>query len=148
MGTQHIFIAAFLVGLVYIAYRDWREFRIPDHATLPLAVLGLVWIASYRSDVWLHHIAAALVGGLAFWLIAWAYKRMRRREGLGLGDVKLVAVGGLWLGLTLPLGVALGTAFALSATLGLMGAGMRSGRDAIPLGFYLALGFASVVWFA
>ena len=141
MELQHILLACFMLGLSNIAYQDWTEFRIPDHATLPLGGLGLVWIALYRPDDWLFHASAALVGGVSFWLIARIYLRARGRDGLGLGDAKLVVVGGLWLGLDLAWAIALGTGIALGATLLLLAFKLREYSDPIPLGFYLSIGF-------
>ena len=141
LDLHFILMACFMLGLSYIAYRDWIDFRIPDHATIPLGALGLVWIALFRPEAWFFHAGAALVGGFIFWLIAALYKRLRGKDGLGLGDAKLVAVGGFWLGLDLAFAIALGTGIALGATLALIVLKLRGRGDPIPLGFYLAIGF-------
>ena len=50
---------------------------------------------------WLPHptaLGGALAGGGAFWLLPAVYRALRGRSGLGLGDVKLMALAGLWPG--------------------------------------------------
>lgn len=134
--------AAFLIGLAYVGWRDLTELRIPDHATAPLAVLGLVWIVVEPSASWVVHLAAAAIGGATFVLIGRAYLALKGQEGLGLGDAKLVTVGGLWLGPDLAMAIATGTGIAVIATGVLILAERRFGSDPIPLGFYLGIGFS------
>jgi leader peptidase (prepilin peptidase)/N-methyltransferase len=93
------------------------------------------------------HLASALAGFAAFAAIALAYRRLRGREGLGLGDAKLLAAAGAWLGwqalpglvLVAALG-ALAVALARTATGGTLSATMR-----VAFGSYLALAFW-LVW--
>jgi leader peptidase (prepilin peptidase)/N-methyltransferase len=44
-------------------------------------------------------VVAAAIGYTVLWLIAWSYRRLRGQEGLGMGDAKLAAAAGAWLGL-------------------------------------------------
>ena len=78
--------------LLALALIDLRSGLLPDALTLPLAALGLT----------LHPTPDALIGAalgfLAFWAIAALYHRLRGAEGLGLGDAKLMAAAGAWLG--------------------------------------------------
>lgn len=77
---------------------DIRTRRLPDWLTLPLLVLGLA-LALLREPPGLHsHVLAAVLGFLAFYLIAALYRRYRGQHGLGLGDAKLLAAAGAWLG--------------------------------------------------
>ena len=78
----------------------------------------------------------------AFYLIRFIYGAVRKREGLGLGDVKLAAVAGLWLPpALLPVWVLAATIGALTATL-LIAVSRRGSRlsaaTALPFGTYLA----------
>lgn len=80
--------------LLTLAVIDWREGVLPDALTLPLIPLGL--LAAYLADadrVWPHALGA-VAGFVAFALIRWGYRRLRGREGLGFGDVKLLAAAG------------------------------------------------------
>jgi leader peptidase (prepilin peptidase)/N-methyltransferase len=92
---------AALAALVWpIALVDARRYIIPDGLALALAATGLVFAAigegaglAGLADVTLR---AAVFGG-AFMLLRVSYLRLRQREGLGLGDVKLAAAIGPWL---------------------------------------------------
>lgn len=129
--------------LAYIAVSDFRKFRIPDHATLPLALGGLVWAFLYAPAPWLHVISALSVGGV-FLALALGYERLRGVEGLGLGDAKLVAAGALWVGSGIALAVALGAGAALAVTALRVRQGRGSMSDPIPFGPYLACGIGAV----
>lgn len=93
--------AALLFGavLLAIALRDAADFIIPDLLSLPLLLLGLGATAWLEPAALPDHALAALSGGALLWLVAWLYRRRRGRDGLGLGDVKLFAALGAWLGL-------------------------------------------------
>ena len=83
-------------AMLAIAVIDARQFIIPDVLSLPAIPIGL--LASGRllepsADglVRIDHVVGMLAGGLGLWLVRAVYFRVRRREGLGLGDVKLAA---------------------------------------------------------
>jgi leader peptidase (prepilin peptidase) / N-methyltransferase len=86
-------------ALALLAAIDWLAFRLPDIVTLPLVAAGLVAAQLLPGEHVLDHLAAAALGYGAFWAIAWSFRRLRGKEGLGLGDAKLAAVAGGWLGL-------------------------------------------------
>lgn len=83
--------------LLSLAVIDSRHFILPDELVLPLIPAGLM--ASWAIDpaLLLHHLVGALAGYAAFSLTRAAYGRLRGREGLGLGDAKLMAAAGAWL---------------------------------------------------
>ena len=122
-------------ALLALAWIDWDHLCLPDVLTLPLVPAGLLatwWLAPWAlAD---HAIGAALGYG-AFRMLAWAYRRLRGREGLGQGDAKLLAVAGAWLGWE-----ALPQVVLVAAVIGLALAGIlalrRGGLDpAAPLPF-------------
>lgn len=76
---------------------DVREHRLPDALTLPLAGLGLAVSALSGGQVWWFALSAML-GFVLLAGIAHVYRRVRGRAGLGLGDAKLMAASGAWLG--------------------------------------------------
>ncbi|MCQ8185050.1 prepilin peptidase [Parvularcula maris] len=71
---------------------------LPDRLTLPLLALGLGFSFAPFTPSPVQSFIGALVGGGGLWLLAFAYRLFRGREGLGGGDVKLVAAGGAWCG--------------------------------------------------
>ncbi len=82
----------------WICRVDWREKRIPHLASLPLIGVGLV-LSGYATEV---ALADRLIGTglvfLVFWGIGEVWFRLRGHEALGLGDAKLYAAAGAWLG--------------------------------------------------
>lgn len=81
-----------------IARIDAVEFRIPDALSLPLVVLGLGLGALRVGGLPMSEMIGAVLGyGVFAGLGAWLYRR-RGEEALGLGDAKLLAAGGAWLG--------------------------------------------------
>lgn len=85
-------------ALLAAALVDAHLHILPDSITLPLIPLGLgvTWIN--LPERLPNHIAGALAGFLAIVAIMILYKYLRKRDGIGLGDAKLLAAAGAWLG--------------------------------------------------
>ena len=138
-------LSAFLAAtLAVLSAIDLATFRLPDSLTLPLAAGGLVlpWLLGDGISFTERTLAAAS----AFAVIAGIdliYRRLRGRQGMGLGDAKLFAAAGSWLGAE-PLSHVMlwATASALAAV---AVAALRKGglaRDTrIAFGPFLAFGF-------
>jgi leader peptidase (prepilin peptidase)/N-methyltransferase len=133
-------------GMLAIAVVDAQRFIIPDVLSLPAIPLGLL-ASGWLVDPWSTHLVnpdhliGALLGGAGLWLVREAYWRWRGNEGLGLGDVKLAAAGGAWIGWEhLADMVLLAVAGALSFVLALVivRRGRLSGGERIPFGTFLA----------
>ena len=87
-----------LLGLLPLAFADWVHMVLPDAVLAFLALAGIAW-GFLGGDIGLRDMGlGAVAGGGAFLAIAWGYRLLRRRDGLGLGDVKLMAVAGIWVG--------------------------------------------------
>jgi len=84
-------VAAILWCLIALFYSDLLCFRLPDVLTLALFVLGMALAATDPARGWLDGLISAGAASGAFWLIRWGYFQWRGKEGLGLGDVKLMA---------------------------------------------------------
>ncbi len=127
--------------LLALAAIDLRHYWLPDRLTLPLIPAGLfvAWLIDPAALG--EHAIGALAGFFSFAGIAWAYRRLRRRAGLGLGDAKLLAAAGAWLGWqALPGLVVVAAAAALAVALLQAAAGQRlAAGTRIAFGPYLAL---------
>lgn len=130
--------------LLALAWLDWERFWLPDVLTLPLLLAGLA--AAWLVEPWTltDRAVGAIAGYAAFRALAWLYRRLRRRAGLGEGDAKLLAAGGAWLGWQ-----ALPDVVMAGALLGLALAGVQRLRGrrldgATPLPFGTAL--AGAIW--
>lgn len=90
-------------AMLLIALVDRRLFLIPDLVVLPAIPMGLIAAGSVVSPmaeaiVPIDNLAGALLGGAGLYLVRVGYRSLRKREGLGLGDVKLAAAAGAWVG--------------------------------------------------
>lgn len=140
-------LLAAVVGwaLLAAALIDRRTLLLPDLVSLPLAAAGiLAALLGLAPASPLGALAGALLGlgGLA--TVAELYRRLRGREGLGMGDAKLLAAAGAWLGPEpLPWVLLLGALGALAAAIA-TGAWRRP-AEPLPFGPWLALGFWAVL---
>jgi leader peptidase (prepilin peptidase)/N-methyltransferase len=161
--------AVFAALLVVLTITDIRERILPDKVNFLGLGLGLVlsfftqpmdgtalWLANrvfaFPPPAAALSFADALLGAAAasglLWLFAEGYFRLRGREGMGLGDVKMMAMAGAFLGpqralLTILLGSLIGSIIGLTIV-----AIMRKGRDfELPFGTFLGAGALVVVFF-
>jgi leader peptidase (prepilin peptidase) / N-methyltransferase len=127
--------------LLALAAIDLRHYLLPDALTLPLIAAGLAGAWLIEPARLGDHALGAAAGFIGFAVIAWLYRRLREREGLGRGDAKLLGAGGAWLGWqALPSVVALAAVVALAVALAgtLLGAKLGA-TTRIAFGPYLAL---------
>lgn len=124
--------------LLTLAILDWRHFWLPDALTLPLAFLGLT-IGLWATDVILiDRIIGAVIGYGALLAISLGYRALRGRDGLGLGDAKLLGALGAWFGWqALPFILLIASMLGLAVMLVSGRAKSRTAR--VPLGAFLAL---------
>jgi leader peptidase (prepilin peptidase)/N-methyltransferase len=101
--------------LLTLAIIDVRTLRLPDVLTLPLTVAGLAAAVVLPGAPIVDHFVGAAAGYAVLAAIGWCYWRLRGREGLGLGDAKLLAAAGAWLGWqTLPTVLLIASLIALA----------------------------------
>ncbi len=83
--------------LIVLASVDLAVLRLPDVLTLPLMAAGLIR-AGLAGDDPGGHVAGLVLGYGLVALVGWSFMRLRGRRGIGLGDAKLFAAAGAWLG--------------------------------------------------
>ena len=148
ISFQYILLLLFAATLVTISFIDLDHRIIPDVLSLPGMVAG--WAVSLFpwSVYWLDSLIGSLAGGGALYLVAVVYERITKREGMGGGDIKLLAMIGAWMGWrALPLtvlissftGAVIGLVFILFAGKGY--------RFRIPFGPFLSLGALLYLFF-
>jgi len=102
-----------LAALITLSVIDWRTYRLPNVLTWPLILGGLIYNFIHALDFY-PYILGAVLGYTIFWTVENLYRLVRKREGLGRGDAKLLAAGGAWCGaMALPFIIFLGSGAAL-----------------------------------
>jgi len=130
-------LASMLVVLFVI---DFRHRILPDRLTLPGIALGLAASVVLPPGL-ASAVLGTLLGGGLLWAIAEGYFRLRGREGLGFGDVKMLAMIGAFLGWELTLLTLFVASLAGSAVgVALMASRRGSMESALPFGTFLAFG--------
>lgn len=133
--------------LIALAVVDVQHHILPDFLTLSLVPIGLAVAAAEAPTTIVDHAIGMMVGFVFVAIVRQLYWFVRRREGIGLGDAKLLAAAGAWVAWQgLPSVVLIAACFGLGVTL------LRSARsghisviEAVPFGAYLCLGIW-VVW--
>lgn len=126
--------------LIVLIVTDLRHQILPDSLTAALLASGLLAAPFLTKPGFTEALAGAAIGAGSFFLLRFLYFRYRGIEGLGLGDVKLMAGLGSWLGASwLPsLVIVAAVAGLLSAFLRAWSDGARvSATSAVPFGAYL-----------
>jgi leader peptidase (prepilin peptidase)/N-methyltransferase len=143
-----VLAAGLALIVIAIAIVDARYFVIPDELNLAGFAFGLAY-AGLTAHSALEAIALAMLRGLALALVFLAvramYQRLRGRQGIGLGDVKLAAVAGVWLDWQImPIAVNIAALAALAVYLTrqlALGRPVRS-TSRLPFGLF----FAPAIW--
>jgi len=134
-------------SLLTLAVIDWRDGLLPDALTLPLLAFGLGTAYFVDPSLVLPRMIGVVAGFTCFALIRWLYRFLRGREGLGRGDIKLLAAAGAWVSWDgLPSVVLIGALAGLLVALVGRIAGRRFTLDQrLAFGPYLCLGIW-LVW--
>ena len=146
--VDFVVAAVFLAALVAITGIDIRHRIIPDVISLPGILAGLVASLATQRVFWLDSVLGILVGGGVFLAIVVGYGLVTGTEGMGLGDAKLGAMLGAFLGwkaLLFALFVSILLGGTVASALLAVGGGGR--KDPIPFGPFLAAGgLAALFW--
>lgn len=138
-GLEVRAISLVLVTLLLIlSLIDSRSHRLPNPLTASLMVAALIWVLHLPYEYRFAHYVGGIMGYGLFWIVARTHLHLTHKHGLGMGDAKLLAAGGVWLGWQALAGVIL-----IAATSALIWAFLTGRLDrgtAMPFGPFLALG--------
>lgn len=102
--TRELAVGLFLVSvLLVVVQTDMRHLLIPDKIVYPSMMVALLLRLWTRPLPLWEYGAAFFLGGGLLWGIGWLGERLLRKEAMGGGDIKLVALLGLVLGIRLTL---------------------------------------------
>jgi len=138
----------FASALIALGFIDYFHQIIPDHISLPVLVLALVY-APFRYDLTLRQSLLGAVTGGGFLLIVYlAYLFLRKKEGLGMGDVMMMLMVGAYLGLSRTiLTLLLSSVSGAIIGIALIRARKADLKFALPFGSFIApAAFVSLIW--
>jgi leader peptidase (prepilin peptidase)/N-methyltransferase len=135
-------------ALLVVAGTDLSHKIIPNAITFPGIFVGLISAATVLPLGLLNGVLGLLVGGGILWLLAWASPYLFGKEGMGGGDIKLLAMIGAFLGwkpalMTIMVGSFLGSVVGVT----LIAARVIRREDYIPFGPFLVCGALVALFF-
>jgi leader peptidase (prepilin peptidase)/N-methyltransferase len=133
--------------LIVLFGTDFDTQRLPNVLTLPGIAIGLAGSLFLPPGIWDSLVGAALGAGILL-AIRWVWLRFRGVDAMGLGDVKMLAMIGAFLGWKQVWVVLVLASFAGAIVgIGLTLAGLRSMQSKLPFGTFLALaGYVASLW--
>ena len=150
LNTVDFIRVALILVLLYLSYIDLRSFQLPNVITLPLILIGLCF--NGFSPLRFVNVEDALWGALLGYVVLWSlnvlYRLIKKQDGIGMGDAKLLAALGAWLGWT-----ALPSLLLIASFTGIIGGliylqwKQQNTRNAFPFGPFLAFaGIIELLW--
>ena len=140
-----LFLFLLTLAFVIIFFVDLKYYIIPDVITFPMMVIG--FIKSFDPHLnemfpgYLNSLLGGFFGYAIIWCIIFFYKQVKKKEGMGLGDAKLLAVIGFWFGLeSVPFVIFLSSIIALIVVIPDLIKKSKKLSTQIPFGPYIIIG--------
>ena len=142
ISLTSILLMILFLSFLIIFFIDLKHYIIPDILTFPMMVLGFAKSFDPNLNPIFPNYINSLIGGIFGYLIIWTiiffYKQIRKKEGMGLGDAKLLAVIGFWFGwISIPFVIFLSSAIALIIVIPDLLKKSKKLSSQIPFGPYL-----------
>lgn len=138
----------FCSALVVITFIDIEHQIIPDEISLPGIVVGFACSFFLAGHGWLNSLLGILLGGGSLLLVAYTYQWLTGKEGMGGGDIKLLAMMGAFLGWkAVPFIIFASSLIGSVVGISLMLIQKKDSKLAIPFGPYLAFGAVLYVFY-
>ena len=134
------------IFFIIIFFIDLKHFIIPNELTFPLMAIGLLKsfdpnLNQYLFPNFLNSLIGGVAGYIIIWMIIFIYKRLRNKEGMGLGDAKLLSAIGFWFGwMSIPFILFFSSFIALVLAIPSLINKSKNLSSQIPFGPYLILG--------
>ena len=135
-----------VIFFIIIFFIDLKHFIIPNELSISLMIIG--FLKSFDPNLnkiifpnFINSLIGGLIGYFIVWLIIYFYKKLRNKEGMGLGDAKLLSAIGFWFGwISLPFVLFFSSAIALISFLPDLIKNKKSLSSQIPFGPFIILG--------
>jgi len=142
------------IFFIIIFFIDLKHYIIPNELTFPLMVIG--FIKSFDPNLnqtifpnYINSLLGGIFGYSIIWLIILFYMKVRNKEGMGLGDAKLMAVVGFWFGwISIPFTIFISSVVALVLVIPSLLKKTKDMSAQIPFGPYIIIGCILYVSFA
>ena len=133
------------LSFIIIFFIDLKHFIIPNLITFPMMALGFIKSFDPNLNSIFPNYILSILGGLfgygIIWSITFFYKQIKKKEGMGLGDAKLLSVIGFWFGLkAFPFVIFLSSTIALISVIPDLIKKSKKMSSKIPFGPYIILG--------
>ena len=135
-----------IIFFVIIFFIDLKHFIIPNELTFPLMGIGFIKsfdpnLNQYLFPIYVNSLIGGVVGYFIIWIIIFGYKKLKNKEGMGLGDAKLLSAIGFWFGwISIPFILFFSSFIALMFAIPDLIKKSKTMSSKIPFGPYLVLG--------
>ena len=143
-----------IIFFIIIFFIDLKHYIIPNELTFPLMLIGFIksFDPNLNQSLFPNYINS-LIGGFFGYSIIWSiiffYKTLRKKEGMGLGDAKLIAVVGFWFGwFSIPFTIFISSMVALIFSIPSLINKTKDISTQIPFGPFIIIGCLIYVTFA
>ena len=140
------------VFFIIIFFIDLKHFIIPNSLTFPLMFIGFIKsfdpnLDNFLFPNYINSLIGGVLGYLIIWLIIFAYKKIKNKEGMCLGDAKLLSAIGFWFGwVSIPFVLFLSSIIALGFSIPSLVNKSKNLSSQIPFGPYIVLGITLYVF--
>lgn len=146
--VQALIYFIFVAALLVVTFIDIDHRIIPDVISLPGIPIGFLASFALMQPNWIGSLLGIIIGGGSLLAIAWAYQLFTGKDGMGGGDIKLLAMIGAvigWKGVlfTIMASSFIGTVAGLAAML----KAQKGLKMALPFGPFLAIGAILYLFF-
>ena len=133
------------LSFIIIFFIDLKHYIIPNALTFSLMVIGFIKSFDPNLNPIFPNYINSLIGGIFGYLIIWSiiyfYKQVRNKEGMGLGDAKLLSAIGFWFGwISIPFVIFLSSITALLFVIPSLMKKSKKLSSQIPFGPYIIIG--------
>ena len=103
LTTTTLLFFVLIISFIIIFFIDLKHFIIPNELTFPLMGIGFIKsfdpnLNQYLFPNYVNSLIGGVIGYFIIWIIIFGYKKLKNKEGMGLGDAKLLSAIGFWFG--------------------------------------------------
>ena len=154
ISLTSVLLMTLSLSFIIIFFIDLKHYIIPNELTFPLMVIGFIKSFDPNLDQtifpnYINSLLGGIFGYSIIWLIILFYKKVRNKEGMGLGDAKLMAVVGFWFGwISIPFTIFISSVVALILVIPSLLKKTKDMSAQIPFGPYIIIGCILYVSFS